>query len=142
VAATPEQIHDALAAQIQSRLSSAITDLQVVAIGPFPNPTPPCIDIYPGDPFTEQVGFGQGNKAYNFVIRCRVCLPDDEAGKRFLLSMMDPISSTSVAAAIEYDRDLGSVVENLVVGDASGYGEWRVPDGSLMGCTWPVTVYP
>jgi hypothetical protein len=145
--ATPAAIMDALASQIETQLCATVNpiipELQVDG-RLIPSPTPPAIDVYPSDPFQEALGFGPGNKSFSFTVRARVSTSDNEAGQDLLLSMMDPNSSTSVAAAIESDRDLGSVVGNLKVEGPSGFGVFRDSsgEGNLLGCTWTVTVFP
>ena len=56
--ASLEEIMDALAAQLDTTLTAVIPDLQVDG-KLVPNPTPPCIDIYPGDPFFEPIAYGE-----------------------------------------------------------------------------------
>ena len=133
---------DALASQITSELSSAIPYLQVDG-RLIPSPTPPSIDVYPADPFQEQASFRPGDKTYFFTVRARVSTADSEGGQDLLLSMMDPDATTSVAKAIESDRDLGGVVGNLKVEGPSGFGVFvdANREGNLLGCTWTVTVY-
>ena len=70
---------DALAAQIDTTLGAVIKNLQVDG-RLVPNPTPPCIDIYPGDPFIERIAFS-GEYAGYFTVRVRVSTADQEAGK-------------------------------------------------------------
>jgi hypothetical protein len=141
-----DAVFDALAAQIDTELATKIANLQVVAIGPFPNPSPPSIDFYPGDPFMESIGFGIGNKEFYITVRARVCVPDDEAGKRFLLRMMDPESDTSVEQAIlAGDRTLGGTVGRVAsVEGASAFGIFAESGGqttrNLLGCIWRVRV--
>jgi hypothetical protein len=146
--ATPAQIMDALASQIQAALCGtadpAIEQLQVDG-RLIISPTPPAIDIYPGDPFQEQASFKPGDKTFNFIVRVRVSTADDEGGQDLLLSMMDPTAATSLAKAIEANRTLGNVVGNVLVEGPSGFGvfpEASGTGGSLLGCTWTATVYP
>ena len=139
---TPAAIMDALASQIQTSLDSVIPDLQVDG-RLIPSPSPPAIDVYPADPFQEQASFRPGDKTYFFTVRARVSTVDNEAGQDLLLSMMDPDATTSVAKAIESDRDLGGVVANLKVEGPSGFGVFvdASREGNLLGCTWTVTIY-
>lgn len=141
---------DALASQLNTHLAGGgtadpvIENLQVDGRLMF-NPTPPAIDIYPADPFQQQLAMGKGNKEMFFLVRARVSTADHEGGQDLLLSMMDPDSSTSVAKTLERDRTLGSVVEHLVVDGPSGFGVFPEPipnTGALLGCTWTVEVYP
>jgi hypothetical protein len=154
----PAEILDALANQIQAQLSDSIgtadpliDDLQVYQRMTW-NPTPPTIDMYPGDdPFQEQVGMGRGNNALYFTVRARVNTPEHEGAQDLLLAMMDPQDSLSVSAAITAAgtaspaKTLGGVVESVSVEGPSNFGIFTDPGptaGSLLGCTWRVQVLP
>lgn len=139
---------DALASQIEDELGGTanppIANLQVVAVGPYPFPTPPSIDIYPADPFQEPLAFGIGNNEFFFTVRARVATPDDEGGKRLLYSMMDPSASTSVGRAILADRSLGGLGTNLTIVYYSGvqqYGDGGPENQFLVGAYWTVQVF-
>ncbi len=108
------------------------------------NPTPPAIDIYPADPFQEAIGFGNGNNSMAFTVRARVNTPDNEGAQELLLSLMDPVAVTSVAAAVNADKTLGGTVDTLLVEGPSDYGAFFDPGGrgALLGTTWKVTVTP
>jgi len=141
---------DALAAQIDNEIGARgtadalIENLQVDG-RLIMNPTPPSIDVYPADPFQEGIAFGKGNNDMNFTVRARVSTADHEAGQDLLLQMMDPESDQSVAQAILADRTLGGQVERVNIAEGpSAYGIFPDPggDGSLLGCTWTVRVFP
>ena len=142
------EIMDAMATQIQGVLCGTadplIEELQVY--GRFlENPTPPAIDIYPADPFTVGLGFGSGNREFNFTVRARVTTADHEAGQDLLLSMMDPDAATSVAEALEGSGTASALVDDIAVVDGpTGFGVFPStgPDGNLLGCTWTVRVLP
>jgi hypothetical protein len=143
--ATLSEIKDALAAQLQDTLCGTadplIEGLQVTA-GMNLNPTPPSIDIYAAETFTERVGFDSWQ--LNFVVRARVSSAEHEGGQDLLDTMMDPRSENSVRAALEGNDDLGGTVDSLFVGEVSGLSVFPSsgPEGSLMGCAWPVQVLP
>jgi hypothetical protein len=145
--ATLGAIMDALASQIDNEIGSRgtadalIDGLQVDGRMVF-NPTPPCIDIYPGDPSQEGLAFGRYNEL-SLIVRARVSTADHEAGQDLLLSMMDPDAATSVSEAIYADKTLGGLVGKLVVTGPSGFGIFPLSDeGSLVGCTWAVRIFP
>jgi hypothetical protein len=128
-------------------LRDEIPDLQ---IHPYwlANPTPPAIDIYPGDPFSHGTGFGIGHDVCFFTVRARVTTADQQAGQEGLLALMDTNSSTSVEAALISDQTLGGVVGSLAVGeqDTPGVSGYRVyvedaaSNGRLLGAEWRVEV--
>ena len=116
-----------------------IENLQVTPFMEF-NPTAPCIDVYPADPFTSTSAYS-GVREENYTVRARVGTPDNIAGQQLLLSMMDAASTVSVAKAIRADRTLGGKVGQAVVGDVSGFSQFPISqDSQLLGATWAVTV--
>ena len=136
---------DALASQIQTELDPVISELQVDGRLVM-NPTPPCIDIYPGEPFQEAFTMGHGNNSFFFSVRGRVHTADHEAGQDLLLSMMDPAEPESVLQAIVSDTTLGGLVDDLaVVEGPSSFGYFNDPgstENRLLGCIWRVQVLP
>lgn len=133
---------DALADQLQTELDPAVETLQVTPRMTF-NPTPPTIDIYPSDPFQEQVAFGLRQVEVFFDVRARVSTAEHEGGQDLLLSMMDPAAASSVAAAISADRTLGGTVQDAQPGPPSNFGAYIDPgpnSAALLGCTWRTRV--
>jgi hypothetical protein len=133
-------VMEAIADQITSDLGGAtpvIAKLQVTPRLTF-NPTPPAIDIYPSDPFQEQMAFGGRNVQVFFSVRARVSPADQAAGQDLLLSMMDPRADTSVVAALLSDRTLSGKVQHVHVEPPSDYGLFVDPgqQEGLLGCVW------
>lgn len=100
--------------------------------------TPPCLDVYPGDPFGEQISFDDGREQL-FTIRARVSTADSSGGQELLLELMDHRAG-SVMAALRSDRTLGGTVDDSVVDGPSGYIAYAdasgAATGSLLGCEW------
>lgn len=140
-------VMDALASQIENYYGGTapvLTDLQVDG-RLVPNPTPPAVDVYPGDPFQESFAYGKGNVEMFFTVRARVSTADNEGGQDLLLSLMDPNSATSMLQAILSNRTLGGLVERVAtVEGPTAYGLYRdsVGEGNLLGCQWRVRVIP
>lgn len=137
---------DALAAQIQDVLCGTanplIERLQVEPRMVF-NPTPPSIDVYPAEVFTETIAFDE--REFHFMVRVRVGTAENEGGQDLLLTMMDPRSAESVEGAILSDPTLGSTVDDISLTAQTGFGVFpavAAGEGSLLGCTWDVTVTP
>lgn len=137
---------DAMAAQIMTVLCGTanplIEQLQAEPRMVF-NPTPPSIDIYPAELFTEALTFGE--RDFHFLVRARVGTAENEGGQDLLLTMMDPRAAESVARALEANPTLGGTVDDVTVFDPTGFGVFpavAAGEGSLLGCTWPVTVLP
>jgi hypothetical protein len=110
-----------------------------------PNPTPPSIDIYPGDPFETGTDFGGGSQLL-FVVRARATTADHESGQRCLLRLLDRSDAASVEEALTKDQTLGGVVDSLGIAEngVSGYTVYLddvTGGGRLIGCEWRVEVY-
>jgi len=140
------EMQDALAEQLESQLggtTSPVINLLQVDARMNPHPTPPSIDIYPGTPFTEAIAYGRGQRQYWFTVRARVGTADNVAMQDLLLSMMDDGADESVENAI---RESGTYA-GAKLGNVEGpteFGEFRDSggEGSLLGCTWRVSLIP
>lgn len=137
------EVMDALAAQVEEALGTAVPGIQVEGRLVF-NPTPPCIDVYPADPFQEQAAFGLTSREATFTVRARVSTADQEAGQELLLDLMDVRGTASLLAAIEGDRTLGGTVDHLTVDGPSGFIVYQDASGpsagSLLGAEWRTRV--
>lgn len=138
---------DALATQIRTQLcgtaNPVIENLQVDG-RLIPSPTPPAVDVYPSDPFSEAIGYGIGNKEFYFTVRARVSTADNPGGQDLLLSMMDASATTSMEQAILANPDLTGGARVKWVEGPSAFGVFLDPGatGNLLGCTWRVAVMP
>jgi hypothetical protein len=113
------------------------------------NPTPPCIDILPADPFIERATFGPGG-GYEavYTVRARVTTADQQAGQELLLQLLDPHGPLSMWAALEADSTLGGVVQDSNLESVSGFQPYEAPggvatggsSGALLGCEWRLRV--
>jgi len=130
-------------AEAQQELADALATLEQVIDGLQvhgflnPNPTPPSIDVYPGDPFQTGAGFGVGSAQVFFTVRARVTTADSEAGQRLLLRLLDTHDPASVEAALE---DVATVVQEGVTGFRE-YLEDTAENGRLLGCEWRVSLF-
>ena len=89
--ATMAEIMEAMADQIREALLS-VTDVAVqVEPRMVLNPSPPTIDIYPGDDSRDpsSAGFDDVAGGYFFTVRARVSTADETAGQDLLLAFMD-----------------------------------------------------
>jgi len=102
------------------------------------SPTPPCLDVYPGDPFGEATTFDDGREQL-FTIRARVATGDTTGGQELLLELMDHLPG-SVIDALRSDRTLDGTVDDSVVEGPSGFIAYPIISGSssvdLLGCEW------
>lgn len=112
------------------------------------NPTPPSIDIYPGDPFRDATdataGFSETGGMLYLTVRARVTTVDNQAGQDLLLRLMDDEDDISVAANLMDDQQLGGFVSSVYVDGNSGYIQYiegGTEGGALLGCEWRVRVF-
>lgn len=139
---TLAEVVEGLAAALEP-VRAGLPDLQIYPYW-LANPTPPTIDIYPGDPFQDGAGFG-GGKACFFTVRARVSTADQDAGQQGLLQMLDPEAATSVEGALTADQTLGGLVDSVAVvpEGTSGYREYLADtavNGRLLGVEWRLEV--
>lgn len=124
---------------------AAVTDVDVqVEPRMIMNPTPPCIDIYPGDPSTDAsvAGFGDRSGGEIFTVRARVGTADTDAGQDLLLAFMDDEGELSLWDAIEDEPTLNSLASDVEVQSRSGFVAVPDADGGTvrLGCLWSVLV--
>jgi hypothetical protein len=108
------------------------------------NPSPPCIDMYPGDPSTdpETAAFGEEIGGELITVRVRVDTADNEAGQNLLLAFMDDEDPLSIVNALADEPTLNGLASSLDVRGRSGYALFPVPqgDGVLLGCLFNLIV--
>lgn len=134
-------IADAFAAALEP-LTTEIPDLQITAFQ-NPNPSPPSLDIYPGDPFQTELSFGEGSAELFWTIRARMTTADQQAGQQTLLRLLDPAGG--VQGALYYDTTLGGTVDQaaIVTEGVSGLRPYLVDPSTgeqITGCEWRVRV--
>jgi hypothetical protein len=133
---TLQEAVDAMTAALQP-LTVEIPELQVYGYWNR-NPTPPSIDIYPGEPFQEGAGYGVSDKRIYWTIRARVSVADQEAGTRLLLRLLDTNDPASVEAALA-DQDVAVIGSD---GSVSGFRNYTdVGDTDLLGAEWRVEMF-
>lgn len=137
-------LFDEMAAKIDAVLVSEFPEAQVHGRRQF-SPTPPSIDIYPGDPFRDSTdgtaGFQDVNGALIATVRARVNTADNFAGQELLLRLMDEEDDISVAAALMDDQTLNGLASSVSVDGNSGYLQY-IDSGAqpFLGCEWRVRV--
>ena len=134
------EIAEALAEALQP-LRDDIEDLQIYPYFLL-NPTPPAIDIYPGDPFQNGSGMDPARKNLFWTVRARWTTADHDASQQGLLGLLDP---TGLEAALIADGTLGGAVDDTAVTEDSptGYREYVADtaiNGRLLGAEWRVQV--
>lgn len=123
----------------------AETEVQVMGRRIF-NPTPPSIDIYPGDPFRttpDTSGFNETGGELLLTVRARVNTIDNIGGQELLLRFMDDEDPISVASTLMEDQTLGGLASSVYVEGNSGYTQYLeggTEGRALLGCEWRVRV--
>ena len=125
------EIVEAVAASLDP-LTSEVAGLQVTA---FWNgaPTPPSIDVYPGD--TPALPVSIDGWEETVTVRARVASPDDIGAQEVLLQLMDVDGPASVITMLRIDPSFGGVVGGSAVDERSGFQPYP---GDYLGCEWRV----
>jgi hypothetical protein len=138
---------DEMADQIRAAVV-AVTDVDVqVEPRMVLNPTPPCIDVYPGDSprDRESAAMDDGDdEGYFITVRARVSTADNFAGQDLLLAFIDPTNDLSIGQALYDEPTLNGYASDLDIVAQTGYALFPDPggEGSLLGCQWTVRVLP
>lgn len=139
-----------IARAIQARielLTDEADEFARLAVYPFlmPNPTPPAIDIYPGEPSQDEAAFGPRSRQTFWTVRARVATSDLEGQQDILLALMAPSGDTSLMQAVLDDPPLDGHADavNIVGQTPSGYRPYQTLDTGvlLVGVEWTFTVY-
>lgn len=110
------------------------------------NATPPTLMIMPGPPgggdFTEyHQAMGNGLETMTWTVRAEVAVNLDKAAQQNLDAFLDVNGGTSVMQAIESDKTLGGLVDDLIV-RRSVAGLVSAQDGSQkLAAEWEIQVY-
>ena len=93
-------------------------------------PTPPSLDVYPGDPFLTGAGMGPQSKQAFWTVRARASGADQDS-QVVLIRLLDPGDPASVEAALD-TVDVGVSNDGYVTG-------FRDDLDGLVSCEWRVT---
>lgn len=134
---------DQIAEQIRDGIGTEVFGIQVETGYVF-NPTPPCIDIFPGDPArdSQSAAFhdedGPYDGAYVFTVRTRIGTADETEAQRLLLQFMDDESDLCIAAAIYADPTLNGHAGGIDIRDVTGFRAYPSKEGDLLGFQFSV----
>ena len=140
-------IMDEMADQVRAAVVT-VTDVDVqVEPRMVPNPTPPTIDIYPGDSPRDRdtAGFAvDDDEGWYITVRARVGTADNFAGQDLLLALMDPTNALSVGQSLYDEPTLNGYASDLDIVSQTGYIVIPDLDGAAtrLGCQWTVRVVP
>jgi hypothetical protein len=125
---------DAMADQIRTALAS-VTDVEVqVEPRMVSTPSPPTIDMYPGDVSrgTDAAAFGLEGE-FLFTVRARVNENDADANQDLLLAFMDDVNALSVAMALVDEPTLGGLASDMDCINPTGYVLYPHGSETLLG---------
>jgi hypothetical protein len=141
------EIMDEMADQIRATLVT-VTDVDVqVEPRMIPNPSPPTIDIYPGDTPRDRESAAYSildDEGYFITVRARVGTADNFAGQDLLLAFVDPTDPLSIGQALYDEPTLNGLASDLDIVAQTGYIAIPDLDGAAtrLGCQWTVRVLP
>ena len=133
--ATPSQAKDGLKAAIQTVPGLRAFDYQPDQVNPpFAFPTLDEIRYH-------QTGMGSGGVVMDFTVTLIVSRASERTAQDALDNYTAFSGAQSVRAAIEADRTLGGVCDDLIVGSASNFTNIDANDTLYLAMDFKVTVY-
>jgi len=125
--ATITQIREGLAANL-----AALNGFQVSAYT-LSNPTPPAIQVLPGE-ITYDLAMHRGLDEVVMLVQAFVALSSDIGSQKRLDELLDPTGADSLKTAVESDKTLGGLVGSVHVTDATGYRTAQGANGPILLC--------
>lgn len=128
--------------QIRSGLATnlaTISGLRTAATMPD-NPNPPIAIVVP-EGINFDTSFGRGLDTYTFTVLVVVGRVDERSAQNLLDGYCTATGSTSVKAAIESDRTLSGVVNDLRVMEMRNYSSIPVGEITYLAAEFVVSVY-
>lgn len=140
--ATLPQIMEQMADQIADAFAS-VTDVSVQVRDRYVGkPTPPTIDIFPGDVARDDqtAAFNDISGGYFLTVRARVATSDDEAQQDLLLAFMDDQDDLCLATALLDEPTLNGYASSTHLTGVTGF--LLDPGTGLIGVQWTFLVIP
>lgn len=133
----------AIRAGLAANITAALSDHWQISAYVLVDPSPPSIDIATA-PIDYDQAMRRGLDGLTFTIRAIVPANDDVSMQKLLDDLVAPASGSSLKSAVEADRTLGGIVDDLRVESCSeprlyGNTEGGVP---TYGVEFAVTVLP
>lgn len=107
-------------------------------------PTPPYAHVYPGGDAGDieyDLAMGRGLDGCPFTVQVFAGSPTDMGAQVRILEYIEPSGARSIKAAIEADRTLGGLVDDLRVTKCTGYRQYVIEGkAAVLGATFHVDV--
>lgn len=116
-----------------------ISGLRTAAFVPD-EPKPPIAVVFPEN-ISFDTAFGRGLDTYSFTVQVIVSKVSDRNAQSNLDAYCNPSGASSVKAAIESDKTLGGLVQDLRVTEARDYRAATINENTYLTVTFAVTVY-
>lgn len=120
-------------AALRTALAANLEAIDGVQVSPYAlsDPTPPGIQILPAD-VDYDLAFGRGADLWRFTVQPFVNFSSDVGSQIFLDELLNPTGPRSVKTAIESDRTLGGIADNVWAKRVSGYRLLDRPGGTQL----------
>lgn len=116
-----------------------ISGLRTAAFVPD-EPKPPIAIVFPEN-ITFDTAFGRGLDTFTFTVQVIVSKVSDRNAQSNLDAYCNPSGASSVKAAIESDKTLAGLVQDLRVTEARDYRAATINENTYLTVTFAVTVY-
>ncbi len=103
-------------------------------------PKPPIAVIFPEN-ISFDSAFGRGLDEYTFTIQLIVSKVSDRNAQSNIDAYCNPDGDSSVKAAVESDRSLGGLIQDLRVTEVRDYRAATINENTYLTVTFVVTVY-
>jgi len=103
-------------------------------------PVPPAIQVAYVEEVDYDAAMQRSSDEWTWIVQAFAGLLLDQAAQETLDSFLDPSGPTSIKAAIESDRTLGGIADDLRVRSADGYRVYTIAGVDVLGCQWMVDV--
>lgn len=105
------------------------------------NEVPPVVGVVGPDMTEYDQAMARGLDRWLIVVRALAGSPLDLAKQKRLDAWLAPSGGESIKAAIESDKTLGGIVQNARVVSSTGYREYTLDSGKVLGCDFTVEIF-
>lgn len=105
------------------------------------NEVAPVIGVLGPDRTEYDQAMARGLDRWLIVVRALAGSPLDLQKQKTLDRWLAPSGSESIKAAIESDKTLGGLVQNARVVSSTGYREYTLDSGKVLGCDFVVEIF-